>query len=155
MRLSKRELKIIIENYLFESEKEKNDIEEDNDYEYKRDSSAQYGWTFRKKNSQGVGVGKFKPINKAGGENLDNKYGPTKSVSSGKDSNAPKKEERKVDAKDYLQFIVDSEGFTGPMLPPEGHNLKNQKRLGQIGPARKPYPQGQVVRYIQLAIGME
>jgi len=149
MRITRRKLNTLIDNYLFEqaAKQSSKDIESDDEYEYKRSTSSKYGWTFRKKNADGKGVGSFKPINSAGGKVLDGKYGPTKGAPP-----PPKKtEEPKEPAftpKEHLEAIARAE-YPGDEL------ISNQKKLTVIGPARKPYPKGPVVQLVQKLLGIE
>ena len=75
MKVSRRKLNLIIENFLNEQEEK---VYGSGDYRYKRDPSSKYGWRYSYKGAS------FKPINQAGGAKLDKKYGGGKGKTSSK-----------------------------------------------------------------------
>ena len=132
MKITRRNLNVLIENYLNEVK-----VTGSDGYEYEKRGNNVYMTKNKGKESNyrlKPGSAAYKAVTK--------KYPELATTSNLKP--AASREDNSVFK--HLQSVADAE-------MPRAGLIKNQKILTQIGPARKPYPKGPVVEFVQELLG--
>ena len=144
MRISKRNLKLLVENYLSEVT-----VTGSGGYEYEKRGNNVYMTKNKGEESNyrlKPGSSAYKAVTQKYPELL-----PGGSTSSGDDElvgpTLDMVNRREGTPQNHLRAIADAE-YPGDEL------IKNQKKLTQIGPAIKPYPRGKVIEYVQEMLGL-
>lgn len=144
MRISKRNLRLLVENYLSEVT-----VTGYGGYEYEKRGNNVYMTKNKGEESNyrlEPGSAAYKSVTQDHPELL-----PGGSTSSGDDElvgpTLDMVNRREGTPQNHLRAIADAE-YPGDEL------IENQKTLTQIGPAIKPYPRGKVIEYVQKMLGL-